>query len=249
MTEHYDAVVLALGGASWPETGSTAAWIPLLQDLGVSVTPFAPANCGWDVNWNPDILPKIEGSPLKNLKVTAAERSVEGELMITRNGLEGGALYQLGSTLRSMANPRIELDLKPTFSVKELENKLRNLNADYGLKSVAKSWKLSTAAAALLEEFSPGEAHATPLLLAEHAKGLLIPLTGPRPIAEAISSAGGVPFTELNGDLMVKSLPGLFLAGEMLDWEGPTGGYLLQGCFATGTRAAQGALSYLNRHS
>ncbi len=249
MTEHYDAVVLALGGASWPETGSTAAWIPLLQDLGVSVTPFAPANCGWDVNWNPDILSIIEGSPLKNLKVTAGERSVQGELMITKNGLEGGALYQLGSTLRSIPNPHIILDLKPTFSLEELSNRLINSKGNNIIKSAAKSWKLSPAASLLLAEFSPAKAHATPLLLAEHAKGLVIPLTGPRPIAEAISSAGGVPFTELNGDLMVKSLPGLFLAGEMLDWEGPTGGYLLQGCFATGTRAAQGALSYLNRHS
>ncbi len=246
LTEHYDAVILALGGASWPETGSTAAWIPLLKDLGVTVTPFSPANCGWDINWNPDILPKIEGSPLKNLTVTAGDRSVQGELMITRSGLEGGALYQLGSTLRSMENPRLELDLKPTFSVEELVNKLTNFSTDKLLKSVTKSWKLSPAAAALLEEFAPREAHANTLLLAKHAKRLVIPLTGPRPIAEAISSAGGVPFTELNADLMVKRLPGLFLAGEMLDWEAPTGGYLLQGCFATGSRAASGAIRYLS---
>jgi len=246
MTEHHNAVILALGGASWPQTGSTAAWVPHLKDLGVAVTPFSPANCGWYVNWNPDILSKIEGSPLKNLTVLAGEKSVQGELMITKSGLEGGALYQLGSTLRSMPNPHIILDLKPTFSIAELSNRLINSKSNNIIKSAAKSWKLSTAAAILLEEFSPREAHANPLLLAEHAKRVLIPLTGPRPIAEAISSAGGVPFTELTGDLMVKSLPGLFLAGEMLDWEAPTGGYLLQGCFATGTRAGAGALRYLS---
>lgn len=248
-TRPYDAVILALGGASWPETGSTATWIPILQDLGVALIPFAPANCGWDVNWNKDILSRIEGSPLKNLTVTAGETSVQGELMITKNGLEGGALYQLGSTLRRMEHPQVILDLKPTFSVKELSNKLTAIKRDNLIKSATASWKLSPAAANLLEEFSPRVAHNNPLLLAGHAKRLVIPLTGPRPIAEAISSAGGVPFTELDEHLMLRRVPGLFLAGEMLDWEAPTGGYLLQGCFATGTRAGSAAANYLSSFS
>lgn len=248
-TKSHDAVILALGGASWPETGSTASWVPVLKGLGVSVTPFAPANCGWDVFWNQDILPLIEGSPLKNLTVSAGGKSVQGELMITRTGLEGGALYQLGSTLRTMEHPHVLLDLKPTFSVDELSQKIISSGKDNIFREASRIWKLSAAAATLLRELTPSPARQDARLLAKLAKGLVIPLTGPRPIAEAISSAGGVSFTELDQHLMVRRLPGLFLAGEMLDWEAPTGGYLLQGCFATGNRAAFGAIRYLSSSS
>jgi hypothetical protein len=243
LTTEHDAVVLALGGASWPETGSDARWISLLEAMGVPITPFSPANCGWEANWghilNQDILANIEGCPLKNVTVSAGEQRIAGELLITKYGLEGGALYQLGSALRRMEQPMLQIDLKPSFSAQELASKIITNPKDL-IAAAAKVWRLSPTAKALLGSIAYG--NIDPLSLAELAKNLPIPLTGPRPIAEAISSAGGVSFDALDENLMVKSLPGLFLAGEMLDWEAPTGGYLLQGCLATGTRAANGAL-------
>jgi len=248
-TAVHEAVVLALGGASWPETGSDAAWVPLLEGQGVQIKPFSPANCGWDVKWKSDILATSEGQPLKNLTVTADGVSIQGELLITRTGLEGGALYQLGSVLRSMQNPELFLDLKPTFSDQELASKIAHSDSDNILSVATQKWRLSVAASSLLGAYASPDALHSPLLLSKAAKSLRIPLIGPRPIEEAISSAGGVSFKELDDNLMVRRIPGLFLAGEMIDWEAPTGGYLLQGCFSTGTRAAQGAFIYLSKGS
>lgn len=242
----HEAVVLALGGASWPETGSDASWVPILKELGLEVHPLKAANCGWDTKWNTDILSIAEGHPLKNLTVTAGGVSVQGELLITRTGLEGGALYQLGSVLRSLPHPELFLDLKPTFSVQDLALKIGDSDSNNILSVAIRKWRLSVAAAALLGAYASTDSLRSPLLLSKEAKALRIPLTGPRPIAEAISSAGGVSFSELDDHLMVRRLPGLFLAGEMLDWEAPTGGYLLQGCFSTGNRAAHGVLKYLS---
>lgn len=243
-----DAVILALGGASWPETGSDARWTSLLKGLGIPMNPFIPANCGWEVDWgsilNKDILSSIEGHPLKNITVMAGEKKIAGELLITRYGLEGGALYQLGSTLRKAHHPTLRIDLKPSFSEKELASKITGHSKDL-IGVATKAWRLNPTTAALLASVASGKV-TDPLSLAELAKNLQIPLTGPRPIAEAISSAGGVSFEALDENLMIKSLPGLFLAGEMLDWEAPTGGYLLQGCLSTGTRAAKGAINYLS---
>jgi uncharacterized flavoprotein (TIGR03862 family) len=239
----FDAVILALGGASWPETGSDARWVPILKEMGISITPFQAANCGWEVNWHPDILSQAEGQPLKNLSVTAGQETVQGELMVTAYGLEGGAIYQLGASLRSMESPCLLLDLKPTYSEQELVNKLGDFSDDL-VSIAAKSWRLSAAATALFRNLIPKDAENDPLALARFAKTLPISLKGPRPIAEAISSAGGIHVSEITEDLMVSKYPGLFVAGEMIDWEAPTGGYLLQGCFATGTRAARGALSF-----
>jgi uncharacterized flavoprotein (TIGR03862 family) len=237
------AVILALGGASWPETGSDGGWVSLLGNNAISITPLSPANCGWETSWHPDILSQAEGLPLKNISVTAEGKTIPGELLITRYGLEGGSLYQLGSTLRRMNNPRIILDLKPSFSIEELTAKIPPGYRDL-LATSAKEWRLHPAALALLQHLAPEDAFLSPGSLAKSAKALVIPLLGPRPIAEAISSAGGVSFLELDDNLMVKRLPGLFVAGEMIDWEAPTGGYLLQGCFSTGTRAAKGALQF-----
>ena len=248
-TALHDVVILAVGGASWPETGSDASWIPLLQKHGIVIHPLSPANCGWEANWNPDILATAEGHPLKNLTVTAGGVSIQGELLITKTGLEGGALYQLGSVLRTMQEPELFLDLKPTFSDRELASKINDSLSDNILSAAIRAWRLSVAAASLLRAYASPDALHSPILLSQEAKALRIRLTGPRPIAEAISSAGGVSFTELDDQLMVRRLPGLFLAGEMLDWEAPTGGYLLQGCFATGTRAAKGVIGYLSRRA
>ena len=242
-------VILALGGASWPQTGSDASWTSGLQSLGIEIAPFLPANCGWKVNWedyfsNKDILLEIEGLPLKNIAVTAGDQTIQGELLITKYGLEGGALYQLGNTLRNMENPDLQIDLKPSFHAQELTSKLAHSQKDF-IALASKSWRLSPSATALLGARASELPTQDPLSLANLAKNLTIPLTGPGPIEQAISSAGGVSFEGLDENLMVRRLPGLFVAGEMLDWEAPTGGYLLQGCFSTGTRAAKGALSYL----
>jgi uncharacterized flavoprotein (TIGR03862 family) len=248
-----DAVVLAMGGASWPQTGSDAAWVPIVKSLGVAVVPLCAANCGWEVNWHPDILAAAEGLPLKNITVSAGGKSILGELLITRYGLEGGALYQLGSRLRSLPEPILTIDLKPSFSYQELMNKFSNSHSKGDLiKAAATAWKLAPAPLALLKQhvsevLQSNSLTLTPALLAKAAKALPVTLAGPRPIEEAISSAGGVDFSELDESLMVKRLPGLFVAGEMIDWEAPTGGYLLQGCFSTGTRAAQGASEYLKK--
>jgi len=248
-----DAVVLAMGGASWPQTGSDAAWVPIVKSLGVAVVPLCAANCGWEVNWHPDILATAEGLPLKNITVSAGGKSILGELLITRYGLEGGALYQLGSRLRSLPEPILTVDLKPSFSYQELMNKFSNSHSKGDLiNAAATSWKLAPAPLALLKQhvsevLQSNSLTLTPALLAKAAKALPVTLAGPRPIEEAISSAGGVAFSELDESLMVKRLPGLFVAGEMIDWEAPTGGYLLQGCFSTGTLAAQGASEYLKK--
>ena len=244
----FDAVILALGGASWPETGSNAQWVPLFQQLGISVVPFQAANCGWETHWSPDIISLIAGEPLKNIAVTAGNVTIHGELMITSYGVEGGAIYQLGHSLRSTPHPHIFIDLKPSFSSEELAQKISSYSGNF-INSAKKAWRLGNAAHVLLGTLAPPEAHDDPHALARFAKRLPIPLTRPRPIAEAISSAGGVSFDELNEDLMLKNHPGLFATGEMIDWEAPTGGYLLQGCFATGTRAARGVLKYLSAHN
>ncbi|MCE9587273.1 MAG: TIGR03862 family flavoprotein [Verrucomicrobia bacterium] len=241
----FDAVILALGGASWPKTGSDAQWIPILQDLGISIAALEAANCGWETSWHPDIIQLPEGQPLKNIAVSAGNKTIQGELMITAYGLEGGAIYQLGHSLRSMPHPLIFIDLKPTFSVQELQQKLSSYSGNI-ISAAKNAWRLGKAAHVLINNLAPEESRNDPLALARFAKAIPIPLTGPRPIAEAISSAGGIRYSELNDDLMIKKHPGLFVAGEMIDWEAPTGGYLLQGCLATGTRAARGALRYLN---
>ncbi len=240
----FDAVILALGGASWPETGSDAQWVPLLQKLGISISPLQAANCGWEANWNPDIASLAEGEALKNIAVTAGNTTIHGELMITSYGLEGGAIYQLGHSLRSMPHPLLSIDIKPTFSAEELARRLSSYSGDI-ITSSKKAWRLGNAPHTLLSKLAPAHAKNDILALACFAKAIQLPLTGPRPIAEAISSSGGVRYSELNDDLMIRKHPGLFVAGEMIDWEAPTGGYLLQGCFATGTRASRGALRYL----
>jgi uncharacterized flavoprotein (TIGR03862 family) len=236
------AVILALGGASWPETGSDGTWPEMLRALGIAVADWQPANCGYEVTWRPELLAVAEGLPLKNITLHAGDRVVAGEALITRYGLEGGALYQLARRLRAMPSPWLELDLKPGLSAEQLV--ARCPRGAVGWEELARVWKLSPAARALLE-WQTGASLADLGELAAFAKAVRLPLGAPRPIAEAISSAGGVEWRELTSDLMVASQPGLFVAGEMIDWEAPTGGYLLQGCFATGTRAAEGVRRYM----
>ncbi len=219
------AVVLALGGTSWPETGSDGTWPAVLTAAvpGLPISPWQPANCGWEVDWHPRVLELAEGQPLKNIAATAGGRTVRGELLITRYGLEGGAVYQLGPELRAAHLSVLEIDFKPDTSHERLASR------------PWQSLKLASAARALLEWQG----------VAASIKRFPLTLRGPRPVAEAISAAGGVAWSAVDGELMLRARPGLFVAGEMIDWEAPTGGYLLQGCFATGTHAGQAAARWL----
>jgi predicted flavoprotein YhiN len=181
---------------------------------------------------------------LKNIAVGAGGRTAVGELLVTRYGLEGGAIYQLGPALRAMPEPAILLDFKPAHTAAQLVKKLGNCPRNF-LAEARSRWRLDDAAFAILDNL-PGRApFPSAAALAATVKGCALRLKGPRPLAEAISSAGGVRWDELDAALMVRRLPGVFVAGEMIDWDAPTGGYLLQGCLATGTRAARSALAWL----
>lgn len=230
------SVVFALGGGSWPRTGSTGEWLADFRQMGIACADLRPANCGWEVDWPAGVLAMAEGKPLKNLKVKAGHAEVTGELMVTRYGLEGGAIYALGAALRSMPEAVLTIDFKPTFSAEELIAKLAG-------KSPRSAWKLSDAALAVLDF----PADLPVVKMAERTKNLQVRLTGPRPLAEAISSAGGVCWNELDDNLMLIKMPGVFVAGEMIDWEAPTGGYLMQGCFVTGRKAGGAAADFTTR--
>jgi uncharacterized flavoprotein (TIGR03862 family) len=235
-----DAVIFALGGGSWPLTGSDGGWMAPFQELGIPCHPLLPANCGWEHPWRPEVLAAAEGRPLKNIHVRAGDAAATGELLVTRYGFEGGAIYQLGAALRSMPEPAIAIDFKPTCTRARLVSKMESVRRDF-LAEARVRWRLSEAAVAILGRKPWRDSDS----LAREAKNCVIPLSGPRPLAEAISSAGGVCWSALNSALMVKRFPGIFVAGEMIDWEAPTGGYLMQGCFATGTRAGQAAAAWL----
>jgi hypothetical protein len=237
-----DAAILALGGGSWPDTGSDGAWVATLARLGVEVAPLVAANCGWNVAWPPEVL-AVGGQPLKNVRVRAGGTETRGELMVTRHGLEGGAIYALGPALRAMERPSLTLDFKPDLTAARLLQKLGTARRNLPAEARAR-WRLGGAAAALLATRGPFDSAEA---LVATAKAFPLVLTGPRPLAEAISTAGGVRGSELDEALMLRRLPGVFVAGEMVDWEAPTGGYLIQGCLATATRAAQAALGFAKK--
>ncbi|MDG2126163.1 MAG: TIGR03862 family flavoprotein [Verrucomicrobiales bacterium] len=240
-TESPDATIIALGGASWPQTGSTGSWPDLLTSHGVTVTPFAPANTGWETPWPKEILAAAEGAPLKNIAVGSAGQSSVGELVITSYGLEGAPLYRLGPQLRTAPNPTIEIDFKPTLTLDEVTTRLGDIHRNF-VREARRRLKLCHATAALLKHLPDRGPWTAPAQLAQEIKHCRIPLTIPRPITEAISTAGGVAWSSLDHNLMLKNLPGTFIAGEMIDWEAPTGGYLLQAAFSTATHAASAAV-------
>jgi uncharacterized flavoprotein (TIGR03862 family) len=241
------AVILALGGASWPETGSDGAWPDLLNPHTVACTPWRPANCGWEIDW-PESLLVFEGHPLKNVSATAGSESARGELMVTRHGLEGGLLYQLGPALHALQSPLLHLNLKPDLTPERLLAKLGPVRKNL-LREASQRWRLPPVAQSLLAWKEPAGGFPSPVALVQTLQSLPLTLKRPRPLSEAISSAGGLCWKELLPDLMLRKLPGVFAAGEMIDWEAPTGGYLLQGCFATGVLAAESALRWMDRGS
>jgi len=229
-----DAAVFAMGGGSWPVTGSDGSWQQGFGALGIGVSPLVPANCGWETGWPDEVLQHACGRPLKNIRARAGAATVAGELMITRYGMEGGAIYALTPALR--ADPVVFLDFKPSFSLEDL---IARMPAKFHLNEAFERCRLQEPARILMR--SRSAQWTSRESFAAGVKAFPVMLTGPRPLAEALSSAGGVCWSELDENLMLRRRPGIFVAGEMVDWEAPTGGYLMQGCFSTGTRAGNAA--------
>ncbi|PQZ83468.1 MULTISPECIES: TIGR03862 family flavoprotein [unclassified Brevundimonas] len=241
--ERPDAVVLALGGASWARMGSDAAWVPELETAGVAVAPFQPSNVGFDVAWSPLLRDRFAGQPVKGVALSHAGRTVRGEAMIAAYGVEGGGVYALSAGLREAiardGKAELTLDLRPDISRQALTQKLLKPRGKDSLSNwLRKIVHLDPAAIALLREDGPLPTEPGPL--AARIKGVSLTLTGAQGLSRAISSAGGVTLDAVDDRLMLKARPGVFLAGEMLDWEAPTGGYLLQAAFASGVMAATG---------
>ncbi len=251
-----DAVVLTVGGASWPKLGSDGTWVPILQQAGCDVAALQPSNCGFDVSWSEHFRTRNAGEPLKsvvlNVKTSSGQTfEKKGACLITQNGIEGSLIYAASALIRDEIHEHgaatVTLDLTPDRTVEQLTKRLSIPRGSRTISSHLRSKvRLKGVEAALLREFA-ADAMDDPAKLAQAIKALPIPLTAARPVAEAISTAGGVRFEALNAQLMVESIPGLFCAGEMLDWEAPTGGYLLTACFASGRVAGQGALAWVHR--
>ena len=244
------AVLLALGGASWPQTGSDGSWASILAAKGVRLEPFRPANCGVEVAWSEYFRTRFSGKPLKNILLRCGDQHASGDAMVTSHGLEGGPVYALSGVIRDLLDTGgpvpVFLDLKRDLPLERLRERLEQRRGKESLANfLRKAIHLTGPAYSLLRETCPPEELKEPARLAELIKNLPVLVTTTRPLAEAISSAGGVAFAEVNADLMLRKLPGVFVAGEMLDWEAPTGGYLLQGAFTTGYHAAQGLLKWL----
>ncbi|TBU90939.1 TIGR03862 family flavoprotein [Phytopseudomonas dryadis] len=251
---HADAVLLALGGGSWPRLGSDGSWVAHLQQAGVPIAPLQPSNCGFDVAaWSPLLRDKFAGAPLKNVALgLTGEAQRQGEFVLTATGIEGSLVYALSAGIRQRISRdgscTVCLDLLPQRSEEALGKALSKPRGSHSMaKHLHRQAGLDGVKAALLRELAPAEHFADPLRLAAAIKALPIELHQPRPLAEAISSAGGVPFEALDKGLMLTALPGTFCAGEMLDWEAPTGGYLLTACFASGRAAGLGIAHWLQR--
>ncbi|MFZ3033899.1 MAG: TIGR03862 family flavoprotein [Parvibaculum sp.] len=245
-----DATVLALGGASWPQLGSDAAWATWLAERGVEIAPFQPANCGFDVNWTPFISERFPGAPVKSVTLGFEGETHRGEFIVTTTGVEGSGIYHLSAALRNAierdGQAILLLDLTPDRSLDRLRGNLsRPRDKSSFANYLRKVTGLDGIKAALLRECLPKETFNDMEALAQGIKALPLTLVATRPIAEAISSAGGVRLDAIGEHFMLRALPGVFCAGEMLDWEAPTGGYLLTACFATGKAAGTGAANWL----
>ncbi len=274
-TDRADAVILALGGASWPQLGSDGAWVPWLSEIGADVAPLVPANCGFDVDWSDVFASRFAGQPVKPVALrwtdaAGVEQQRQGEFVVSADGVEGGLVYAISADVREVLAARNEddveattaiwararasragvvvtLDLLPSRDEASIASALaRPRGSRSQTEHLRRTLSLDGVKTGLLHEFVPKEDFADPLKLAAWIKALPLKLLRPRPIAEAISSAGGVRLEALDGALMLRARPGVFCAGEMLDWEAPTGGYLLTACFASGRRAGQGAARWLS---
>jgi len=247
-----DATLLALGGGSWARLGSDGAWVPLLQNRGIAIAPLQPANCGFEVaGWSEHLREKFAGAPLKTVSLALpGEAPRKGEFVLTATGIEGSLVYALSAPIRNTINrdgvATVLLDLLPDRTLTQIASALARPRGSQSMaKHLHRQLKLDGVKAALLRELTDATTFQAPQALAAAIKALPIRLVRPRPLDEAISSAGGVPFEDLDEGLMLRRLPGVFCAGEMLDWEAPTGGYLLTACFASGRAAAEGMLRWL----
>ena len=248
---HADAVVLALGGGSWARLGSDGAWLPLLRQQGVAVAALQPSNCGFECAWSDFLKTRFAGQPIKPVVLEFAAQRVQGELMLTDYGLEGGAIYALSAVLREAIAAKgeayLHLDMLPNHTLGEIEQALMQGRGNRSMaEHLRRKLNLHGIKAALLRECLPRDVFDAPARLAAGIKSLPVRLVATRPLDEAISTAGGVMFTALDERLMLNHKPGVFCAGEMLDWDAPTGGYLLSACFASGYVAGQGALEFLH---
>ncbi|MBI5131385.1 MAG: TIGR03862 family flavoprotein [Rhodopseudomonas palustris] len=250
------ATVLALGGASWPKLGSDGHWTHVLAAQGVAIAPLLPANCGFTTAWSEVFIAKYQGAPLKNIALAFAGRSVRGEAIVTKGGLEGGAVYALSASLRDAiltdGAATLTIALRPDLSADELAARLGKPKGKQSLSTyLRKAAGLPPAGIGLLQEAAHRQglslAAMAPAELAALINAVPLRLTGIAPMARAISTAGGIALDEIDDSYMLRKLPGVFAAGEMLDWEAPTGGYLLTACFATGLAAGRGAAKYLGR--
>ena len=251
-----DAVVLALGGASWPRLGSDAAWISNLEARNVGVSPFKPSNCGFDIDWSEHFSSRFAGEPLKAIAIGLPRENGgidwrTGECLLTSTGIEGSLIYAMSARIRdrlAAGDGTFFLDLLPALTSQRVHDEVTHPRGARSMSSHLQSrLHLTGAKAGLLRELSSREDFTDTTRLAQRIKALPLTVLRPRPIAEAISSAGGVTFESLDAHLMLDALPGVFCAGEMLDWEAPTGGYLLTACFASGLVAGEAALAYLQR--
>ena len=250
-----DATVLALGGASWPRLGSDGGWVELLAARGVAISKLRPANSGFTVAWSDVFRDRFEGQPLKGVALTVGAHTVRGEAMITRGGIEGGAIYALSAELReavlSLGQATLMIALRPDLDAAALTTRLSGVRGKQSLANfLRKAAQLSPVGIGLMQEAAIASgrplASFSPAELARLVNAIPVRLTGVAPIDRAISTAGGVSFDEFDDQFMLRKQPGVFAAGEMLDWEAPTGGYLLQASFATGAAAGRGVLAWLN---
>lgn len=242
-----DVTVFALGGASWPRLGADGGWVEAFQGAGIEVAPLLPSNMGFHIAWSPFLIDRFAGTPLKSCSYSFAGETVKGETVLTRTGLEGGALYALSAPLREAlirdGEAILVLDLKPGMTASHLAARLsRPKGSDSQSNFLRKATGLAPLSLALLRE--GGALPKEPEAIAARIKRLELRITGFAGLERAISSAGGISFRALDSSLMVLNRPGVFVAGEMIDWEAPTGGYLLQACFATGRLAGDGAAAY-----
>ena len=233
-----DAVIFAMGGASWPQTGSDGKWAELFLHKGISLQPYTAANCGWHCDWKPETLEVAEGQPLHHLSVKAADQVENGELLVTRYGFEGTPIYRLGPTLRKISQPKITINFKPVLSCVQILRKMESVRKDW-YKQAQIRLKLSPAMCAIMKQFMPEIYDHRSFINA--VQDCTIPLLAPRPIAEAISTAGGVAWSALDTNFQVKNYSNVYVAGEMMDWEAPSGGYLIHASMMTGAVAGQAA--------
>ncbi len=244
-----DATLLALGGASWPRLGSDAFWVNILAEHDIMIAPLKPANMGFLAPWSDYFQKRFEGEPLKKIKISYGSHASSGDAIITRQGIEGGVLYAIGRAIRDNilqeGQAVVTLDLKPDSPIGVLANRLGAPRKGQSTSNfLRKAVNLSPVSIGLLREMCGANVPVSPRELATLIKSLPLRLTGTARVDRAISTAGGICFSEIDNSFMLRKRPGTFVAGEMLDWEAPTGGYLLQACFATGRAAAEGLAKY-----